>query len=223
MVNPNDCLGGIYDCDQINAWAKWQNSMQATIMLFGKDWGDEVNFKNKNGNDDGRYPTNRNVQLLFSNIGYEIDVPTGNSYGRHHPDLFFTNLVLCLREKKGMQGALPKKTLNNCAHEFGKDLIELIKPKVVIALGMEVATAIVKAFDDEMSFPKRMRDAINISEGFSLNKDTVLFPVYHCGAWGTNRNRSKDDQKNDWIKIKNYLDKIKKAPVNEAFKLAHGE
>jgi hypothetical protein len=37
--NPNEYELLKYDCDEINAWAQWQNSLDANILLVGQDWG----------------------------------------------------------------------------------------------------------------------------------------------------------------------------------------
>jgi hypothetical protein len=40
---------------------------------------------------------------------------------------------------------------------------------------------------------------------FSLFDTTYLFPVYHCGVGGVNRNRSFEDQNTDWKKVANWV------------------
>lgn len=41
---------------------------------------------------------------------------------------------------------------------------------------------------------------------YRLNASTVLFPLYHCGAGGVNRNRSFADQLQDWTKVAEWRD-----------------
>ena len=42
MKNPSTIIedGKCLDCDEIDAWALWQNSLDADILLLGQEWGD---------------------------------------------------------------------------------------------------------------------------------------------------------------------------------------
>lgn len=199
-----------YDCNQLNAWSQWQNSLSAKILLVGMDWGTVKHFRENRGKDP-RDPTNVNIPELFKIIGHEISVPDGETYGKKDPDLFFTNVVLCLRESNKMQGNMCQIIANTCARKFTKRLIEMIRPKVVIALGETVSKAIVACYKDDghsVKLPGKWREAVEDEKyrrGFKLNNDTVMFPVYHCGAQGTKRNRPIPKQEEDWGKIGEYL------------------
>jgi len=207
MVNPSRLP---YDCYEINAWSQWQNSLSAKILLVGMDWGPVKHFKENRGKDP-RDPTNVNIVELFKIIGHEISVSDGETYGKKDPDLFFTNAVLYLRERDEMQGNICQKIANICAKKFTKKLIEMIRPKVVIALGNVASEAIAACYNDDkhcVKLPKTMKEKVDDEKnrnGFKLNNDTVMFPVYHCGAWGRNRNRPFEAQKKDWDKIADYL------------------
>jgi hypothetical protein len=199
-----------YDCNQLNAWSQWQNSLSAKILLVGMDWGTVRHFIENKGKDPAD-ATNKNLVILFRSIGHEIDCPNGETYGEPDAELFFTNVVLCLREANKMQGNMCQIIANACARKFTRRLIDIIRPEAVIALGQTVSNAIADCcYDDGYSvkLPGRWREAVEdegYRHGFRLNRDTVMFPVYHCGTQGEKRNRHIDKQKRDWKKIREYL------------------
>ena len=49
--------------------------------------------------------------------------------------VFFTNAILCLKTKGGMQGKVEKEWFSSCGETFLRPLIELIQPQVVVCLG----------------------------------------------------------------------------------------
>lgn len=194
-----------YDCNQLNAWSQWQNNLSARILLVGMDWGSVKHFEKNRGKDPHSDPTNTNIPELFKIIDHEISAPDGETYGKPDSDLFFTNVVLCLRVKDKMQGNIRQKIATTCARKFTKRLVEMIRPKVVIALGDVASKAIAACYN--VKLPKTMKERVDNEEnryGFRLNNDTVLFPVYHCGAWGRH-NRPPKMQEKDWLKIRDYL------------------
>lgn len=197
-----------FDCEEINAWAQWQNSLSAKILLVGQDWGTVDHFNEYKGKDPPD-PTNKILALLFELLDHKIDVPDGETYGRKDLDLFFTNVVLCLK-KGNMQEKLPEGSAKICALKFTKPLIDIIQSRVVIALGQTAFESIAASYRLKLS-SHRLKDAVDKTEGFPLNKDTVMFPVYHCGKRGTNMNRPIKEQEKDWKKINNYLEKTDKA------------
>jgi hypothetical protein len=208
MVNPSKLP---YDCYEINAWSQWQNSLSAKIMLVGQDWGDIEYFKDSKGLDAGRRknlegqgPTNKNLVRLFKEaLDYQLDVPQ-KAYGRHDRDLFFTNVVLCLkpREKgRGMSSSLPKGCALHCAKKFFGRLVGIIQPQTVIALGQESFESIARSYELNLE-DYSMKN--NVAHHFVLDKNVTLFPVYHCSPEGR-LSRSLAEQLTDWKRIRYYL------------------
>jgi len=195
-----------FDCEEINAWSQWQNSLSAKIVLVGQDWGTVKHF-NENKGKDPSDPTNKILPSLFKLLDHKIDVPNGETYGRKDPDLFFTNVVLCLKQGQSMQGKLPRGSAKNCALTFTKPLIDIIQPRLVIALGQIAFESIAVSFGLKLS-SHRLKDAVDKRDGFQLNKETRMFPVFHCGKLGVNINRPSKEQEKDWEKIKHYLESI---------------
>ena len=212
MVNPSTLQ---YDCYEINAWSQWQNSLSAKIMLVGQDWGDIEIFKLFKGldagtrkNPEGQNSTNKTLQNLFrETFGYELDVPQ-KAYGKHYSDLFFTNVVLCLKphEKgRGMSSSLKTRCAVHCAEKFLKRLVEIIQPQVVIALGQKAFESIARSYRLDLK-PYSLRK--NVGRHFALdkNENTILFPIYHCSPESEHyNNRKMPEQLEDWKRIKDYL------------------
>jgi uracil-DNA glycosylase family 4 len=179
------------------------------------DWGSVKVFTDRRhpGKDAPENKTNQGVVILFKEIGYDdIDVPDGKTYGRKSEKdggLFFTNVVHCLRTDDKMQGNICQRIANDCARKFTKELIDIIRPKVVIALGQVASVAIASCYNLVDSMPKEWKDVV--AKGpFMLFDDVRMFPVYHCGAAGR-ISREMELQKKDWKKIKDYLQQQEQA------------
>jgi len=98
---------------------------------------------------------------------------------------------------------LPKGVAERCSN-FTKDLIEIIQPKVVIALGGVAFKSIAYAFDLKIAKSLSLKNCIKNSP-YKVTKESVaIFPVYHCGFLGL-LSRNIKGQKKDWSRIKEYL------------------
>jgi len=97
-----------------------------------------------------------------------------------------------------MQAKLKRDYYEKCMATFLKPLIELIKPNLIIFLGYEAYLGITSLYGVKQQ--KDMKSAVRTL--ISLNKDTELYAVYHCGARTTNVNRPWEDMKKDWNLLK---------------------
>ena len=198
--------------DKINLWTHWQGgeeNLDAKILLVGQDWGSyndlEVNLTPGKYMENNKNPTDNRLCELFDSIGY--DVRHGNC-----KDLFFTNFVLCYREK-GLSGGFREKWADNCKKHF-VELVKIIQPKVIICLGRSVYNSVMKALGQEPltgGYNSIIEKGVNpvVVDGFCVS----VFPMAHCGVLGTN-NRNRPDkniednlykQKQDWEAIKKIL------------------
>ena len=214
-------------CDEVNLWAYWQggrNNLDADILLVGQDWG---NYKDKNGNlllefiegrkTNSQFPylpttpksiTDINLIRLFDEC---LGITIGPQYVSN-PKLFFTNFVMCYRKQdERISSGFKKSWANNCKEYFIK-LVNIIEPKIVICLGRSVFDSVLKA-----AGKPTLKGSYNviIERSYQIlkigNVECAVFPVAHCGTFGTlNRNEKKNDsleiQKKDWRRIKEYLD-----------------
>jgi uracil-DNA glycosylase len=110
-----------------------------------------------------------------------------------------------------MQGSLEKllnqNTVEEFANNFIKPLIEMVNPKIIITLGLLPYRGIQSIFGDSIPKSRKLKDMVE-QEPIKINKNLLLFPMFHCGSLGVNKNRSLVDQKRDWLKIRPYLKHI---------------
>ncbi len=200
LVNAAVYEDGKFDSFEIGPWTLWQGNLNAKIMIVGQDWGGKTYFAKWKGADQpSGNPTNANLQKLLRQLDIDIKGP------REPQDhkIFMTNLILCLKDG-GLQAPIQNEWLHNCGEEFFRNLVEIIRPRVVLALGKRVSEAILNLY----GIPHRKTLTLTQlmqSGPFSLFDTTYLFPVYHCGAGGVNRNRSFEDQNTDWKKVASWV------------------
>jgi DNA polymerase len=201
LTNPAAFDRGRFDSDHIGPWSLWQHNLDADIMIVGQDWGDNKFFKKWSGKDpnDGN-PTNENLLKLLESIGVTIGKPRE----KQGQKIFLTNLILCLK-KGGLQALVSDDWFNSCTRKFFKPLVEIIRPKAILALGKKPTNFISDYFGVYYSRSIPLKKLIIQYSPFKLTNQTLLFPLYHCGAGGINRNRSFNEQMNDWKIIKRYL------------------
>ena len=132
------------------------------------------------------------VELLDS-IGLSVGLP-GGTVGQNI--VFFTNAVLCLKEG-GLQGKVQKEWFLNCAPFLVKQ-IDIVRPKVVVALGKHAFESVFLAF---CLRPPEFRQAVEDGEGILLPTGSRLFAVYHCARRVLNTHRPLEMQREDWQRI----------------------
>ncbi|BBL76431.1 uracil-DNA glycosylase family protein [Methylomagnum ishizawai] len=191
LTNPSCYAEGGYDSCEIGPWTQWQGNLDAQLMVIGQDWG----TPNDLGTDDSKNPTNVNLARLLNSIGINIQ-PTSAKNQPHI--LFFTNTILCLKEG-GLQAPVKTQWIKNCGKNFLKQNIEIVKPKIVVALGRKTFEAILDTY--KMPYGRGESYAQIVERGeIIISEKTRLFPVFHCGRRGmTNRNMQL--QLNDWQEI----------------------
>lgn len=207
LFNPFEIENGKFDCNEIGAWSRWHNDLDAKIMLIGQDWGDRKYFVNNEGRDVDDNPTCKYLKLLFKEIGYDL--------GTARPDipfqkgLFFTNAILGIKTLEGgMSAPVFQKWVKHSTENFTLPLIEIIQPKVIVTLGKQAYRALRLGFSAEL--PDDKMGAL-VEQHFEISEHkTVVFPRYHCGGLGL-ANRNFDKQKLDWQRIKEVLENLKSA------------
>jgi len=170
-------------------------------MVVGQDWGDVNYFLKWKGFDDPKNATNLNLVKLLRSVGINI-APSSNV--DQTGEIFLTNAILCLKQG-GLQGPVEDEWFQNCGKKFLKPLIEIIAPKIVVALGKQAFKAILEAYDIPYAWPSTYKTVV-VREGQAGGKKlpggVLLFPVYHCGSKVINMTRDMKAQLNDWKPIK---------------------
>lgn len=199
LINPAECGGGIHDSDQIGPWTLGQGNLRAELLVVGQDWGDTRYFTKNSGRESPRNPTNETLVKLLRSIGIEIAGPSPDDAGGG--TVFFTNAVLCLKDG-GLQAKVKPDWFKNCGARFLRRTIDLVAPKVVVALGDQAFKAIATAYE----LPRiKFREAVERSVGFNLAENVSCFPMYHCGARILNTHRPMAQQLKDWERVERAL------------------
>jgi DNA polymerase len=198
LVNPSMVKAGIFDSEHIGPWSLLQGSLNAKLMILGQDWGDLIYFINSEGKGYDDNPTRDNLIRLLQVMG----ISCGSSVSQEENDiLFFTNAILCLKQG-GLSSKVKDEWFVNCGELFLKPLIEIIKPKIVVALGIKAYNIIVLLYKLKTEpFSK----VVERKEPIRINENTGLFVVYHCGVYGVNINRKFSQQIVDWKRMEPFL------------------
>ncbi|MDA8091078.1 MAG: uracil-DNA glycosylase family protein [Nitrospiraceae bacterium] len=200
LSNPSYVSDGKYDSNEIGPWSLWQSNLNAELLIVGQDWGDISYFQKWEGRDQpAKNPTNENLQDLLAHI----DIQIGKPREIQGQVIFFTNLILCFKQG-GLQSPVKNDWLINCTREFFRPLIEIINPRVILALGKRVSESILDRYKIPYSKNKKLYDIMQRSP-YELTSSTVLFPLYHCGAGSINRNRPMIEQKKDWTQVSEWM------------------
>ncbi len=190
------------DQNVLNPWELWYGNLDAEILVIGQDFSDEKYFidnLNSNWQKEIDSPTNKTLQSLLKNLGYEIDLPKNQIVNKSLP-LFFTNAVLGIK-KNGMTGAIKEKWYKETAKLFTKELIEIIQPKFIITLGKHSYNMMCIAYD--INAEKLFK---NVKLEQNINQNFQWFAVSHCSPTGR-INRNLEKQHDDWKEMKQLMDK----------------
>lgn len=197
LTNPSATL---FDTTEIEPWAQWQNNLDAQILLIGQEFSDLDTYVNTQGkverfSDKFEYPSNKNLHEFFQILGHDIGHPTTPNYDA---PIFFTNAVMGLKTPP-MSANFKTSWLIESREHFLKPLIEIINPQIIITVGKMATASVLSIYSLKTS---TLLDAVNKSP-IEVD-DKKIFPVYHTGGLGI-RNRPKEQQINDWKRIKSCL------------------
>lgn len=200
LTNPATTSYRRFDSNQIGPWSLWQGNLNSRLLIVGQDWGDTNYFQKWAGRDQPTgNPTNENLKFLLDHIGISIGGPRDDQEDK----VFFTNLILCLKQG-GLQAPVSDHWFSNCGQKFFVPLINIISPKAILALGKGASTTILRLFRVDINENQRLEKIMEHSP-YELTASTVLFPLYHCGAGSVNRNRSLGDQMKDWEQVGDWI------------------
>ena len=209
LVNDNHGLNT--DMPYVNLWNLWHGNLDADIMVIGQDFGQWENvteFLEKQKSKSYTNPTDTALRDLFKS-SFDIDVDDENA------SLFFTNMANCYR-KHQTTGSMHPGWLPICAYKYMARLIRIIQPKIIIVLGKAAFDAVfcldglsVECTNKKSNVNDTLADVTKYDYQLKIDDNIVrVFPVYHPGA-NSKRNRTTEQQIQDWKKISKYYDMVK--------------
>jgi uracil-DNA glycosylase len=155
-------------------------------MIIGQDWGPVDLFIHQNGLDKHAY-TNRELIELLAHAGIPVDPAP---VVRSNSGVFATDAVLCLK-RDGPKAKVSPACFDNCGPQFLPPQIQLVRPKVVVAMGKAAHDATMRAFGLE---PANFRTAVDSPQAVELMPGTCLIPVYLCTRLIMKTHRSEEQQ-----------------------------
>jgi len=212
---------------QINLWSHWQGSLNAKILVIGQDWGEKPDAESYDKwTTDPTYPSLTGIHKQIPKYKFKTDnnladicrEALGLDLHINQKSLFFTNAVLCYRDK-GFTGAVDPRWFKNC-QPFCVRLINIIKPQAIVTLGSMPLRALLdggslsydskfKDLGKKLKTSRSMREIVETHEQLyyrpeGLDLTIKVFPVFHCGSWGT-KARSMEEQVMDWGEIRQQI------------------
>lgn len=182
----SDYHRGAYECDFVSPWTKSASASDADLMIVAQDWASDKYLAGpfraclvEHGHDP-HLPTNINlIDLLLRHFGLRFD------------QVYATNLFPFVKPG-AMNFRIPARDLLFCATEFLLPQVDIVRPKLVICLGVRTFNAISNA-TGRASVPNV---AAMVGSGFRIGSSLVA-GVAHPGSLGMNaRGRSQVDA--DW-------------------------
>lgn len=200
--NIGDYHGGEYECDYVSPYTKTAGNVEAEVFVLLQDWSSDSWLKK---------PLNKDVQLL----GYQPNLLTNKTLARllqQHfkmslSDIYATNLFPFVK-LGGLGEGIHRKHLVQAAEKFALPQIKIVRPVLVICLGLETFNSMraVCGFSE----CKLMSSAIE--SGFTTPDNVRFLAQAHTGYWGQ-KNRNKLDGiqvQSDWRRMRQEFESLKR-------------
>ena len=199
------CIGdyrrGAYECEYVSPFTKSACNVDAEVFILLQDWSSDDSLRL--GLDDetvtlGHTPalaTNRNlIKLLHSTFG----LPLAATYA--------TNLFPFIK-LGSMNAAIPQRDLIRAAREFALPQIQIVRPKIVICLGLVTFRALQRC----CGFPTSQKMDIAIKSPFTYDSVTVWCQA-HTGGLGIRNRGGFDRVTSDWQEMRRTIPRPARKP-----------
>ncbi|MFA6101393.1 MAG: uracil-DNA glycosylase family protein [Victivallaceae bacterium] len=206
LLNPSEILGGEYDCDHVEPFARWQGNLDAEIFLIGQDFGGSKFFvENKGDNKPSSY-TNKKLMLLFKQIDAGIDLGSSNSPNTSAP-VFLTNAIVGIVDADGKaqtKDKIKEEWIRRSALDFIEPLLSIVQPKIIIAMGKVSFLCLAYIYPEAINIPRtfKLEEWVAKEPPICVDKK-YIFPVSHCSP--VNRNWKWEQQCKDWGRVAPYF------------------
>ena len=162
LHNPADNDLATLDSNEIGPWSRLHGDLNAKIMVVDQDWGTTDYFIKNIGLDNLKNPTTQTLEKLLKVAGINVSLTTYNQPPR---GLFLINAILCLKDST-MQSKVADTWFKNCGPRFLRPQIEIVSPRVVIALGQK--SGLGHRFGHPPTQPYAVGKAVLVVEGASV-------------------------------------------------------
>ena len=183
-----DYLDGFYECEYVSPYSKSAHNVNADVMVVLQDWSSDENMQVacEETNRIGHTPTVGTNVKLISLLERFLKLDLSETYA--------TNLFPFIK-MGGMSAYMPVRDLRRAAHDFTLPMIDIIEPKIVIALGRKTYQALLSA----------ARDKAVDKQGSFIYKKTRVFHQPHPAARISNEKKERG-----WSEMALYFDQISK-------------
>lgn len=173
----------------VSPWSVGACNLESDLMIVGQDWlsEDKLNSVSKEiliKGRDGNLATNIHLDKYLDNLGLKFS------------DVYATNLFPFVKPGN-MSSSIPIADYDYVFETYLKPQIEIISPKVIVALGASVFKQFLRATGDKKHY--------NFSKMVEMGDRTFLnarvFPVYHPGALGTINAGGSQNAKKLWKEV----------------------
>ncbi len=187
-----DYHDGIYECDFVSPYSKSAHNINSEVMFFLQDWSSDSSLSGEIDRDSVEFgftrnkPTNQNLIKLIE-----------NHYSLSLNQVYISNLFPFIKLGQ-MSATIKRSDMLLATKGFGYPQIEIIRPKIVICLGLITFNAFRALFG--------LNIAKTLSEGIISNftyNGIFYFCQSHPGMLGKN-NRNKggiDRVTSDWERM----------------------
>jgi hypothetical protein len=193
-------FGGRYECDYVSPYSKTAGNFDSEIMIVLQDWSSDNALRTTFHSDCAQYgyglnvPSNENLILLLK-----------THYNCSLSDIYGTNLFPFIK-LGGMSSSIPRQDLRRAALDFAIPEIKIVRPKLVICLGLATFNAIREACGQEPVYrlAEAIRSPFTLEEKPARRNKIRVWCQAHPGRLGQNmRNRGgRKRVPSDWRRRK---------------------
>lgn len=175
---------GYYECDYVSPYSKSAHNIDANVFVILQDWSSDENMHGKceltmKYGFTPEVGTNKKLKsLLHEHLDYELE------------QTYATNLFPFIK-MGGMSANIPIADMRRAASEYTVPMIEIIKPKIAIALGRKTYNALSDV----------CKNKLIIDEGIFDYCGTRVFHQPHPAARISNLDKAEK-----WRKMKTFLE-----------------
>jgi uracil-DNA glycosylase len=196
-----DFHGGSYDeLDFVVPWTISAQNVDADVLIMGQDWNSADNLAGQFNEDQQRFgqqpklASNRNLQRLLKEF-----------LGLNFSDTYATDLFT-FAKPGGMSGPIPRSDLIYCARKYAIPQVEIVKPKIVISLGVTTYNAIRWGLGHSGWFSLTQASSHTLKIG-----DADVLAVTHTGGRAFNQAQSLGIVEDQWRRIADRLSRHRAA------------